>query len=112
MAVTVKSLVEPKFAKAVQTTNYTAVNCRAIIDKFTITNTALSNHFIYVHIVQPSDPVIGDANKIISARTIAPGETYTCPELVGHALEPNGYISTLADADDALTIAASGREIT
>lgn len=112
MTVTVKSLIEPKFAKATQTTNYTATNCKAIIDKFTITNTSPANHFIYIHLVGPADPVVGNANKIISARTIAPGETYTCPELIGHALEPNGYISTLADVDDVLTIAASGREIT
>ena len=54
----------------------------------------------------------GAANLIIDARSIAPDETYTCPELVGQALEPSSFISTLASAATSLTIRASGREIT
>jgi hypothetical protein len=48
----------------------------------------------------------------MDARSIAPDETYTCPELVGQALEPGGFISTIASAATSLTIRASGREIT
>jgi hypothetical protein len=40
-----------------------------------------------------------------------PGETYLCPELVGQALEPGGFISTIASAATALTLRVSGREI-
>jgi hypothetical protein len=49
---------------------------------------------------------------IVDARSIAPDETYTFPELVGQALEQSGFISTIASAATSLTIRASGREIT
>ena len=53
----------------------------------------------------------GASNLIIDARTIVPDETYTCPELVGQALDVGGFISTLAGTATSLTIRASGREI-
>ena len=42
----------------------------------------------------------------------APNETYTFPEIVGQVLANGGFISTIASAANALTIRASGREIT
>jgi hypothetical protein len=48
----------------------------------------------------------------MDTRAIAPDECYTAPELVGQALEPGGFISTIASSAAALTIRASGREIT
>jgi hypothetical protein len=51
------------------------------------------------------------SNLIIDTRTIVPDETYTCPELVGQALDVGGFISTIAGAATSLTIRASGREI-
>jgi hypothetical protein len=53
----------------------------------------------------------GASNLIIDTRTIVPDETYTCPELVGQALDVGGFISTIAGAGTSLTIRASGREI-
>jgi len=49
---------------------------------------------------------------VIDDRTVVPGETYLCPELVGQALESGGFISTIASAATALTLRVSGREIT
>ena len=60
----------------------------------------------------PKWAVAGALNLIISAKSIAAGECYTCPELVGQTLEAGGFISTLAGAAASLTISASGREIT
>ncbi len=110
MAVTAKTLIGSKQAEAAQTTQYTATNCKAIIDKFTATNTGSANQTISVNLVSTGDSP-GAANLIVDARGIAPGETYTLPELVGHTIDPNGYISTLASSTD-ITIRASGREIT
>jgi len=45
------------------------------------------------------------------SRVIAPNETYTFPELVGHVLESGSTISTLASAAASISIRASGREI-
>lgn len=111
MAVTVKVLIPAKQAENSQTTQYTAVNVRAIIDKFTVTNTSGSNVTFSCNLVT-SGGSAGAANLIVDARSLVPDETYTCPELVGQALESGGFISTIASAATSLTIRASGREIT
>lgn len=110
MAVTVKTLIPAKEAENTQTTQYTAVNCRAIIDKFTATNTTASNVTISVNLVSALGTP-GDDNLIVDTRAIAPNETYTFPELVGQVLDSSNFISTIASAANALTIRASGREI-
>lgn len=111
MSVLVKVLIPAKQAENTQTTQYTAINCRTIIDKFTATNTSAGNVTISVNLVT-SGGSAGASNLIVDVRAIAPYETYTFPELVGQAVEPNGFISTIASAATSLTIRASGREIT
>lgn len=111
MAVTVKNLIPAKQAENSQTAQYTATNCKAIIDKFTVTNTNTSNVTISVNLVA-SGGSAGNSNLIVKTRSVVPGETYLCPELVGQVLEAGGFISTLASAATSLTITASGREIT
>ena len=51
MTVTIKVMIPAKQAENVQTTQYTAVNCKAIIDKFTATNTTAGNVTISVNLV-------------------------------------------------------------
>lgn len=112
MTVTVKPFVTGKFAENSQTTQYTApAATRAIIDKATVTNTTTSTATITVSIV-PASGTASDANRVIATRAIAVGETYTCPEMVGHILEPGGFISTLAGTASALALRISGREVT
>lgn len=110
MAVVVKELIPPKQAENVQTTQYTASNAKAVIDKFTVTNTSANNVSISVNLVD-SGGSAGLSNLILQDRTLAPSETYTCPELVGQVLDVGAFISTLASAATSLTIRASGREI-
>ena len=111
MGVLVKTLIPSKQAENAQTTQYTAVNCKTIIDKFTITNTNTTNVTISVNLVT-SGGTAGIDNQIVDTRSVAPDETYTCPELVGQVLESGAFISTIASAATSLTIRASGREIT
>lgn len=111
MAVTVKNIIPRKQAENVQTTQYTAGNCKTIIDKFTATNTTAGAVTFSVNLVIISGAP-GAANLVISAKSIAAGECYTCPELVGQTLEAGGFISTIAGAATSITISASGREIT
>ena len=111
MSVSVKTLIDAKQAENAQTTQYTAVNCKTIIDKFTATNTSANNATLSVNLVA-SGGSPGVSNLIVDTRTVAPDETYTFPELVGQVLEPGSFISTLAGAATSLTIRASGREIT
>ena len=110
MTVTVKNIIPAKQAEAVQTTQYTATNCRCIIDKFTATNVSAGNESLSVNLVA-SGGVVGSDNLITDTRMIAPNETYTFPELVGQVLDSGGFISTIASTATSLTIRASGREI-
>ena len=82
MAVSSKVLIPSKLAEIAQTTQYTATNVKATIDKFTATNTDTADATLSVNLVAASGTP-GAGNLIVDTRTIAPGETYTCPELVG-----------------------------
>lgn len=110
MAVTVKALIPAKEAELVQTTQYTSTNCRAIIDKFTATNTGAAAATLSVHLVTAAGTAVS-SNQIVKEKSLAAGETYAFPEVVGHVLEPSGFISTLASAA-GIAIRSSGREVT
>lgn len=110
MAVNLKVLIPAKIAENSQTTQYTATNVIAIIDKFTATNYSASAASLSVNLVTQFDSA-GNQNLIVKTKTLLPGETYTFPELVGHVLASNGFISTLASAASAINIRASGREV-
>lgn len=111
MTVTVKNIIPRKQAENAQTTQYTALNCKTLIDKFTVTNTSGAGVTFNVNLVANGDAA-SNSNLVLKSKTIAPNETYTCPEIVGQALESGGFISTLADAAASLVISATGREIT
>ena len=76
-----------------------------------MTNTDTVNRTFSVNLVT-SGGSAGNANLVIDDRTVVPGETYLCQELVGQALESGSFISTIASAATALTMRVSGREIT
>lgn len=112
MTVTAKVLVPPLQLQATQTTQYsTPASTKAIIDKATVTNTDTVNRTFSVNLVT-SGGSAANSNLVIDDRSVVPGETYTCPELVGQVLEAGGFISTIASAATALTFRVSGREIT
>jgi len=111
MAVTAKVLIPAKVAESGQTTQYSATNVTTIIDKFTATNYGSSAASISVNLVT-SGTSAGTQNLIVKTKTLQPNETYTFPELVGHILDPGGFISTLASSALSINIRASGREIT
>ena len=110
MAVNVKVLIPAKIAENTQVTQYTAQNVSAIIDKFTATNFSASAATISINLVTQFDSS-GNQNLIIKNKTLLPSETYTFPELVGHVLQPGGFISTIAGTASAINIRSSGREV-
>ena len=110
MAVTVGNIIPRKQAEAVQTGQYVADGVKAIIDKFTATNTGASNVVFSCNLIA-SGGSASNANVVLDSQIILPGKTYLCPELIGQILEDGGIISTLCDTASALTISASGREI-
>jgi hypothetical protein len=111
MTVTVKVLIPAKTAENTQTTQYTANNVTTIIDKFTATNYSASAATISVNLVTVSGSA-GNDNLIVKTKTLQPSETYTFPEIVGAALAPGGFISTIAGTATAINIRSNGREIT
>lgn len=110
MTVTVKVLIPAKTAENAQTTQYTATGVTALIDKMTATNYSINPATISVNLVTGASTA-GNNNIIVKTKTLQAGETYTFPEIVGAALEPGGFISTIAGTISAINIRASGREI-
>ena len=110
MTVTTKVLVPAKTAENSQTTQYTATNVTAIIDKFTATNYSGTAATISVNLVTSADTADND-NLIVKIKALQASETYTFPELVGHSLMPGGFISTIAGTASAINIRVSGREV-
>lgn len=112
MAVIAKPIIPAKQAENAQTDQYTApTGTRTIIDKFTATNTSAGAVSLSVNIIN-SGGSSGDSNLITKTKSLAAGEVYAFPELVGHVLNPGDKISTLASAATSITIRSSGREIT
>lgn len=112
MTVIAKPIIPAVTASDAQTTQYTVpVGTRTIVDKFTATNYGASSQTISVNLVSAGGTP-GDADLIVKTKTLAAGETYVFPEIVGHVLEAGGMISTLASDPASINIRASGREIT
>ena len=110
MSVTIKAIIPAKAMEAVQTTQYTASGVRTVIDKATVTNVTTTNAVFSVNLV-PQGGSVGTGNIIVDEKTVVPGETYTCPELVGKVLNPGDFISTIAGTAASLTVRISGREV-
>jgi hypothetical protein len=111
MAVQAKRLVSGSLLTGSAATYYTASNVTTRIDKMTATNTDTSARTITVYLV-PNAGTAGDSNIIIDAKSILPGETYTCPEGVGHVVQNGGTIQALASTAGVVSFMSSGVEIT
>jgi hypothetical protein len=108
MAVTISNIIPAKTAENAQTTQYTSNGVQTIIDKFTATNYSANAATISVNLITAAGTATND-NLIVKTKTLQPSETYTFPELVGHVLPLNGFISTIAGTASAINIRASGR---
>jgi hypothetical protein len=112
MSITARPLFEATLTAITAATQYTTpAATKTIIDKFTATNTTGAAATLTVYII-PTSGVPSAANTIIAGKSLAAGECYTCPELVGHILTAGDFISVLSSVAGALTVRASGRELT
>lgn len=59
-------------------------------------NTTAAPIALSVYLV-PSGGAAAVTNMLISARSIAPGESYQCPELVNQGMNPNGFVQALGN---------------
>jgi hypothetical protein len=109
MTVTAKCLLEPKQAENSQTTQYTVpTGTRTIIDKFTARSVAGAT--LSVNLVASGGAA--GASNLIATKTLAAGEHYTFPELVGQVLNTGDFISTISTVATDTVIRISGRENT
>lgn len=108
--VTAKNLVGSKFIENAQTTQYTATGVKALIDKCTVTNISGAAATFSINLVTTGSS--GTSNLIIKDQSVAAGQVYTCPEVVGHILEAGGLISAISNTASALVLRVSGREVT
>jgi hypothetical protein len=110
MTTTIKVLVPIKQIESAQTSQYTATNCKAVIDKCTVTNVGATNISFSINVVTVGGTA-GATNLVIKDQPVAPGRTYTCPELIGHSLEAGDFISAIASTAASLNLKIDGREI-
>jgi len=112
MTITVQVLLSGTQVLAPQTTQYTVpASTKVIIDKCTATNTTGAAATLSINLV-PAAGAAGAANLVLSAKSLAAGETYTCPEVVGHVLNAADFVSTLSGTANAISLRMSGRAVT
>lgn len=111
MSVTSKRVVS-KILEDAQTTQYTAgTGVRAVIDKCTVTNYSANPGTISINLVNSGDTA-GDQNLVLKTKSLAAGETYPCPEIVGHTLNSGDFISTDPSAATSFSMRVTVREVT
>jgi hypothetical protein len=108
MSTTTKRLIAGSQLTGTAATYYTVpANTRAVLKAASLTNTTAGAVACTVYLV-PSGGSAGASNAIISAKSVAANETYSCPELVNQVLE-SGY--TVQAFGLNVTFMASGIEI-
>jgi hypothetical protein len=85
---------------------FTSDGLKTIIDKLTVSNPTAGVLTYAINLV-PSGGTAGASNLILT-KSLAAGEVYTFPEIVGHVLESGGFISVIASSA-SLIHRASGR---
>lgn len=84
--------------------------------KTVITHARLVNHtagpiVVNIYVLQSGEST-ADRFKAVDGRSLAAGETYLLPEIVGQAIEAGGNIAGDADTVSSVSISATGTEFT
>jgi flavoprotein len=111
MAVNLVNLVPGSVLGTSTATYYTATNVTATIRNATVTNTTAGAVTVAVYIV-PSGGSAGVSNEKIAVKSVAAGETYLCPELIGANVMNGGTIQAVSGSGASLTFMVSGYEVT
>jgi len=109
MSVTTDCLIEAGYAPSAETTGYTSTGVRTIIDKYVAYNSDTVVQTLTVKLVANAGSA--GASNVILVKTMAPGETYTFPELVGNVLSAGDFLSELASAASKIVRRMSGRRV-
>lgn len=83
---------------------------KAQIQALTLTNTSGSPATATIHLVTSGGSAT-EANRVLSAKAVAAGDSYKVIEAIGHWLEPGGAIWAKASAGTSISLVASGIEV-
>ena len=107
MAVQPIQLVAPKFSAAVKTTEFTTgTSARVRIDYCAWLNTSAANVTFSIWLGPAG------ASQRIKDKTVLPGETYLCPEVIGALLVPGDELAIVCSAAGALYGQVNGTQFT
>jgi hypothetical protein len=106
MAVTPSQIIAPAFVPNVKGTAYTSTAAKTRIDYMAFTNTTANNVTLSIWLGPAG------ASQRIKDKTILPGETYLCPEVIGALLMPGEVIQWVCSAANALYGSANGVQFT
>jgi hypothetical protein len=110
MATRAIPLVNTQYVPTTATLAYQAVNVRTQVTKASFVSQGNTNT-ITVYLV-PSGGTVGNDDRIVVAKSLAPSEEWQCPSLVGHVLAPGDAIWWLASAPSLVVGRISGIEYT
>ena len=110
MAITIRRAFDPVQLPNAAATQYTATNVKFVITHATIVNTTAGAVTATVHICAVATETA--TNMKISAKSIAAGEAYLCPELIGSVVPGGGTIRAFASAATSLSFDVAGYEVT
>lgn len=110
MAITPLQLVAPQQIASSATIYYTSTATKTRIDKVTVTNPTASAVQVTFYIV-PSGGSVGDSTTITKTYSVPGLFTWNCPDLVGQIMAVGDTFRALASSATALTLMASGTQI-
>lgn len=108
--VTTKTIIPAQLTTANVAYLTAPVNTSAVIKKLTFTNSTGVAQTVTVYLV-PASGAPGVTNILISARTVAAGDTYDCFEAQGQTLQAQGSLQIKSDANSAITINGSYAQV-
>lgn len=112
MTATPKTLIAQQNVEDALTTKYTspANGNGTWVDKFTARNYSAGTETVSVHLV-PSGGSADNTNLVV-LKSLAAGEDYSFPQVVGKFLDPGDFISWIASTATTISGGANGRERT
>jgi len=111
MTVTPKKLFTPATLTNSAATYYTVpASTKTVLKKVSFTNTDTVPRTVTLYLVE-SGGSAGASNIIISAKAIAPGDTYEAYEVEGHIMNSGDFIRALASQASVVSMHISGVEI-
>lgn len=106
MTTTVAVLLEPTFGTATGVP-YLSDGCVTAIDKLTATNEGAAMATAAVQMLSP------DGSQTVSfTKSLAPGVTWSFPEVVGHLVNAGGKVNVISPTANAIKFRMSGRKFT